>query len=758
MAATLGPKNRKGEPGKDGRDGKEGPRGPKGDKGDKGDRGPVGPRGVGGAQGVGVPAGGTTNQVLKKLSNADYDTAWSTASGGAAINALFIESYSSIGEVTIPSARRTVLLARNMFTETEYVLVNSSTFEVGDIIQVIPLEAYDTYGSGEGQIRLIEEANWNPGDPGGSPIIVSGSTIDLVSFAFIYRGDGVWVQLEDKVPYSGATQDLNLGTRKIIADTAWLESIYDETGGTLVGQLSTLDLNLFSGLFKFFSDGQFTQQKDVAANVGPIFNLMNKGGGGIGQFKFWTTDDPTFLGDCGAMWEGRDDGNYGVDQYFYNVGRADLGGTLSKTLGMIGDGKKIRIFNYGNDTIYSDLFVDVNTVLNVSTDAIIQAIRDSSGVKSADFQTRQLYDSGGIYPSIDWNNYWLMNIGITNSGPLLDWSTSAGGSVKIYQGYGNYLVGDFSNGQLFTSSSGQLSLDFTSRTAYDNTNSASIDWDYHLLSYSGSTSIDWQNKYLYSNAFGGVISIDYGNHYLKNGGGFLSVDYSAHQLYDISGSSVTLDYNAKQLLNAGNALIDWSGNAAQINGSAGANNGTIWTDVTRRALQVKQSSVTQTLVGCIFTQTATGTAANTTSETTISSTGTGTLTLPADFFTVGKKIRLTGFGIHSGTASPNLTIKIKFGSTVILTTGAVATGNSTNEGFNIAADITCRSTGVSGTVMSGGNYIENATTPRSFGMVNTGTVTVNTTVSQAITVTAQWSVANASNTISLQDFAVEVLN
>jgi hypothetical protein len=81
MSVTLGPKNRVGPAGKDGKQGERGERGPKGDKGDKGDRGATGPRGAGGAQGIGVPSGGTTNQVLKKLSNADYDTAWGAGGG-----------------------------------------------------------------------------------------------------------------------------------------------------------------------------------------------------------------------------------------------------------------------------------------------------------------------------------------------------------------------------------------------------------------------------------------------------------------------------------------------------------------------------------------------------------------------------------------------------------------------------------------------------------------------------------------------------
>jgi len=59
-----GPPGPPGIPGKDGEDGKDGVPGPKGDKGDKGD------------PGVGVPTGGSTNQVLGKASGNDFDTKW----------------------------------------------------------------------------------------------------------------------------------------------------------------------------------------------------------------------------------------------------------------------------------------------------------------------------------------------------------------------------------------------------------------------------------------------------------------------------------------------------------------------------------------------------------------------------------------------------------------------------------------------------------------------------------------------------------
>lgn len=81
----------------------------------------------------------------------------------------------------------------------------------------------------------------------------------------------------------------------------------------------------------------------------------------------------------------------------------------------------------------------------------------------------------------------------------------------------------------------------------------------------------------------------------------------------------------------------------------------------------KLGDANQNPIGLLFVQTASATIANSTTETTISSTGVGRLTLPANFFIIGRTIRITGRGFHSSTANPNITLKIKFGSTVMLT-------------------------------------------------------------------------------------------
>lgn len=80
-----------------GADGPPGPQGDAGPQGPAGDVGPQGPAGADGADGQGVPAGGSTGNVLSKASNADYDTEWAAPSAGEAfpVGAVFLSVVST---------------------------------------------------------------------------------------------------------------------------------------------------------------------------------------------------------------------------------------------------------------------------------------------------------------------------------------------------------------------------------------------------------------------------------------------------------------------------------------------------------------------------------------------------------------------------------------------------------------------------------------------------------------------------------------
>jgi hypothetical protein len=78
VTAFIGLKNKTGPKGEQG---EKGPKGDRGAKGEQGEQGPSGYNGIG-IPGVGVPAGGTTGQVLAKINGTDYNTEWVNQSGG----------------------------------------------------------------------------------------------------------------------------------------------------------------------------------------------------------------------------------------------------------------------------------------------------------------------------------------------------------------------------------------------------------------------------------------------------------------------------------------------------------------------------------------------------------------------------------------------------------------------------------------------------------------------------------------------------
>lgn len=80
--AIQGPEGPVGPQGPQGIQGLTGNTGPQGPQGIQGVQGNTGPQGNPGADGQGVPIGGTTGQVLSKVSAGNFDTQWSTPSGG----------------------------------------------------------------------------------------------------------------------------------------------------------------------------------------------------------------------------------------------------------------------------------------------------------------------------------------------------------------------------------------------------------------------------------------------------------------------------------------------------------------------------------------------------------------------------------------------------------------------------------------------------------------------------------------------------
>ena len=164
--------------------------------------------------------------------------------------------------------------------------------------------------------------------------------------------------------------------------------------------------------------------------------------------------------------------------------------------------------------------------------------------------------------------------------------------------------------------------------------------------------------------------------------------------------------------------------------------------------------------GIAFTQTADRTIGNTTTETTMFSTGVGSLSIPANTLVAGRTYRIKLKGYASGTNGDTSTIKVKIGSTELVS----STGNwqtLTDIGFTLEFDFTCRTTGTTGTVA--GNGFSLVSGGQGFSTVSmrallAGTDTINTTIANTIDLTYQWSDAKAGNTITITNASIEVLN
>ena len=216
------------------------------------------------------------------------------------------------------------------------------------------------------------------------------------------------------------------------------------------------------------------------------------------------------------------------------------------------------------------------------------------------------------------------------------------------------------------------------------------------------------------------------------------------------------------------ATIDSDGNMVlagflQLTQKAGtAVDGDLWNDSTQEALQTFTSGIEQTLVGCIFTQTADQTIADTTDETSLFGTGVGTLTLPANFWVVGKTIRIEIHGDFADTGNPTARIKVKLDTVECSDSTAITlSGLGGIEEWETEVIMTCRSTGGSGTIETVVDWEYETTTGSSAieRLDISGTLqTVNTTQSDTLDVTFQWGTANALNTLHSHVGFVTVLN
>lgn len=155
----------------------------------------------------------------------------------------------------------------------------------------------------------------------------------------------------------------------------------------------------------------------------------------------------------------------------------------------------------------------------------------------------------------------------------------------------------------------------------------------------------------------------------------------------------------------------------------------------------------------LFTQIANGpTVTAIVTESTIIGAGVGSLTIPANAFQVGDSFRVDIMGHISAKNNDTIRIRVKAGSILLGDTGVVTMPNITSKHFDMSLNFTIRSLGAAGvaSIASGGQFTysknaSNAFEGSDFSIVNN--TTFDTTISNTLNITVQWSSTSALNSI-----------
>ncbi len=192
--------------------------------------------------------------------------------------------------------------------------------------------------------------------------------------------------------------------------------------------------------------------------------------------------------------------------------------------------------------------------------------------------------------------------------------------------------------------------------------------------------------------------------------------------------------------------------------------GTEINDEIRKSFVYPLNNLLERLNTTLFTQVNNTTITDTAAETSLLGFGIGSKTLPTEFLTFGKTIKIEMWGkVSTNNTNRNVNIRYKLGSTEIGQTGTVTLPNVTNETFKIEIITTSRFIGVSGVTTTQGFITIHQGTPSSpieldIHDVNlSGTVISNASI-LPIDVTWQWVTANINNTVTSTNTVIKRYN
>lgn len=317
---------------------------------------------------------------------------------------------------------------------------------------------------------------------------------------------------------------------------------------------------------------------------------------------------------------------------------------------------------------------------------------------------------GGGAPAGSTGDYQINNAGAMGAGLLKDLS---GGAVSFTNGSG---AGGTWRAQAYTQT--QITSDTNNLTA-------------------GGRSF---NLYLSTDAARSVRGLTFS--------GFTQVDGEVHLIQN-TGTFPLLLTNEDASATAANRFHTASGRTVTLLGDRAAL--TVWDDTIDRHRVFPLAVNAPEL---LHTNTTIPTVTNTTTETSLL---TSTFTTPANFFTVGRTLRVLITGVITNTSTPTLRIKLKAGSTVLVDSTAVTmtTLSGSARSFTAEVAVLCTSVGASGAFDGNGQFRYNTTSNAlaALELVDQA-ATANTTGSLTWDVTAQWGTANVQNSISVTSVVV----
>jgi len=155
----------------------------------------------------------------------------------------------------------------------------------------------------------------------------------------------------------------------------------------------------------------------------------------------------------------------------------------------------------------------------------------------------------------------------------------------------------------------------------------------------------------------------------------------------------------------------------------------------------------------LYAQTANSTIiSGTTVESSLINGGVGSLSVPANGFSVGDSFRAIIGGVLNAANNQTIRVRVKTGSVILLDSGDQPITNITNDIFSLNIDFTIRQIGGVGvaSIVSLGSFHYTKTANASvqgFAFNTVNNTTFDTTVGNTLDITVQWGSNNAGNSI-----------